>query len=72
MGTYKVVNEAFFLLDVSYGGSDRDIIRQLLKVALKRRVFKGFLSTSSNIEIVRNSGVELTFRRVAAVAVTCL
>lgn len=30
--TYKVVNEAFLLLNISNGGADRDIVRQLIKV----------------------------------------
>lgn len=30
--TYKVVNEAFLLLNISNGGTDRDVVRQLIKV----------------------------------------
>lgn len=30
--TYKVVNEAFLLLDISDGGTDRDVVRELVKV----------------------------------------
>lgn len=31
--TYKVVDEAFLLLDVGDGGTDSDVVRQLIKVA---------------------------------------
>lgn len=31
--TYKVVDEAFLLLDVGDGGADSDVVRQLIKVA---------------------------------------
>lgn len=30
--TYKVINEAFLLLNISNGGADWDIMRQLIKV----------------------------------------
>lgn len=30
--TYKVVNEALLLLNISNGGADRNIMRQLVKI----------------------------------------
>lgn len=36
--TYKVVDEAFLLLDTSDGGADGDIMRKLVKVTVGQKI----------------------------------
>lgn len=37
--TYVVVNEALLLLDISNGGGDGDVVRQLLKITESQKRF---------------------------------
>lgn len=48
--THKVVDEAFLLLDVSDGGADRDVVRQLIKVTEQQKHI--LISVLLNINIL--------------------